>query len=84
MKNAIKAWTEDFKIHERTENELLEHVEDFFKVCDEHNLRFLAKKCSFYTKKVKWCGRFIDSSGYHLDPRNNGAIRSMGSPTNAA
>lgn len=53
MKNAMKAWIDDFSIHAKTESNLLEHVEDFFKICDEHNLRLSAKKCSFYRKKEK-------------------------------
>lgn len=84
LQTNMKAWIDDFILHAKTEGELLTYVKDFFEICEQYNLRLSAKKCSFYTKKVKWCGRIIDSTGYHLDPRNIEAIRSMESPINAA
>lgn len=71
-------------IHARTESELLKHVEGFLKICDEHDLRLSAKKCSFYTNIVKWCGQIVDSSVYNLDPKNIEAIRTLYSLINAA
>lgn len=84
LKNAVKAWIDDFIIHSKSENELLQHLCEFFETCAKHNLFLSAKKCEFYTKKVRWCGRIIDSKGYQLDPRNMEAIKTLNAPVNAA
>lgn len=64
-KSIIKAWNDVCTIHAKTESELAEHVKDFLKESDEHNLRIPAKKYSSYVKNEKWRGWVIDSSGYH-------------------
>lgn len=84
MKDAVKAWIDDFTIHCKTEDMLLENLEKFFRICTRHNLRVSAKKTVLYTKRVKWCGRIIDSEGYQLDPRNMEAIQKMEAPINAS
>lgn len=66
------------------ENNLLKNLDDFFKICDNQNIRLPATMCCIYTRKVKWWCRTIDESGYHLDPRNIEAVQNMDIPTNAA
>lgn len=83
LKDTMKAWSDDFIIHARTELELLNYLEKCFHVCSKYNLRLSAKKFLFYSKEVRWCGRIIDSEGYKLDPRNIECIRNMEPPVNA-
>lgn len=61
----------------------MENLEKFVKTCDKFNLVLSARKCSFYSNSVKWCGRIIDKDGYRLDPRNVDALRNMKFPITA-
>lgn len=83
LKDAMTAWIDDSIIHATTEAKLLNNLEHFFATCGKYNLLLSAKKCEFYTKKVKWCPRIIDSKGYQLDLRNREAILSMDAPVTA-
>lgn len=79
----MKSWVDDFSLHAKTETELLKALESFLSTCVRFNLTLSAKKCSFYSKSIKWCGRIIDSSGYQLDPKNVEALRTMEMPVSA-
>lgn len=84
MRHAMKACIDDFTLHIKTESQLIDHLEEFFNICSKHNLYLSAKSPCYISKKVKLCGRFIDSDRYKLDPRNMEAIRTMGDLINAA
>lgn len=84
LKDAINAWIDGFIVHTKTEDDLTGHLDLFCATCAKYKLYLSAKKCEFYARRVKWCGRIIDSEGYQLDPRNIQAIRSMDAGTSAA
>lgn len=79
----IKSWLDDFTLHSKTEDDLLDSLEKFVEVCDKYNLKLSARKCVFYSKSVRWCGRIIEKDGYTLDPRNIEALRNMHFPVTA-
>lgn len=83
LKPNMKAWVDDFNLHDKNEEELLNKIEKFLYICAKHNLYLSAKKCVFFTSSIKWCGRVIDSEGYRLDPRNAEALSDMQPPTKA-
>lgn len=80
MKHAFKALIDYFSIHAQSESNLIDFLEQFFEISAQHDLRLSATKTVFYTKKVKWSERIINSNGYRLDPRNLKATRQMEVP----
>lgn len=70
LKDAIKAWIDGFSLHAKTKDELLHHVGQFSPNCKKHKSHWLAKNCSIYAKKMKWCGCIIENNGSHLDSCN--------------
>lgn len=64
----IKAWLDDFFLHAKTPEELLDKLELFFQICRDRNLKLSAKKCTFCLTNVHWCGRIIDADGVRFDP----------------
>ena len=58
-------------------------LQKFFEVCKEKGLYLSARKCIFFTKEVKWCGRRISANGYRMDPSNGDILRSMAVPRTA-
>lgn len=83
LRNNMKAWLDDFNLHANKESELLSYLRRFFAICKEVGLYLSAKKCRFFAKEIKWCGRIVDETGYRLDPRNAEGLRNMQSPTTA-
>lgn len=76
----MKAWIDDLIIHAKTESELVNALEKCFRTCKKYNLFLSAKKCSFYVRTVKWCGRLIDHEGHRMDPKNIEARQNMDMP----
>lgn len=61
----------------------MNHNDKFLITSENFNLKLSAKKCRFFQKRVKWCGRTNDSDGYEHDPKNVEAIKSMVFPSTA-
>lgn len=83
LRDNMKAWLDDFNIFCKSEQELLSYLAEFFRICKTHNLYLSAKKCHFFAKEIKWCGRIINSKGYKLDPRNAEGLKNMHTPETA-
>ena len=83
LRSSMKAWLDDFNLHSKTETELLHLLERFFDICSTHNLFLSARKCEFFTKRVRWCGRVINKDGYQLDPARIEGLRAMDVPRTA-
>ena len=83
MRAKMKAWLDDFNLYAINEAELLELLEQFFSICKAHNLYLSARKCVFFAKEIKWCGRIITSDGYKMDPSNISGLKDMSLPKNA-
>ena len=84
LRGSMKAWVDDFNLHEKTERNLLKSIERFLEICEQHNLFVSAKKSIFFARRIKWCGRIIDKHGYSYDPRNVKGLKSMTAPSTAA
>lgn len=74
-------WVDDFLLHSRDEDELVVHLEKFFKLCFDFNLKLHPGKVQLYEKSVTFCGRILDDKGVRFDPRNLAALRDMKYPT---
>ena len=79
----MKAWLDDFNLHAHDESSLLALLERFFEICSKHNLILSAKKCTFFKKDIKWCGRIVNTDGYSMDPSNSSALAAIDKPTTA-
>lgn len=79
----FKAWLDDIVTHARTEDELIDKLEMFFKVCEEKNLKLSAKKCLFFLREVTWCGRIVDEDGVRFDPSRLSGLQKTSLPRNA-
>eukprot|EP00171_Calliarthron_tuberculosum_P020891 IDg20891t1 len=83
LRNCMKAWLDDFTGFARTESELLDMLEKFFKICMQRNLYLSARKSTLFTREVKWCGRIINKNGYKMDPARIEGLKSMHMPQTA-
>jgi len=81
--NSMKAWLDDFSLHAADENSLLDHLEEFLRVCQEKRLRLSARKCKLFRKELRWCGRIISGEGYTMDPTNLTGLQGMSMPKSA-
>ncbi len=79
----MKAWLDDFNLHAKTEDEILNFLEKFFSICRDRGLFLSALKCNFFAKFFKWCGRIISGDGYSMDPSRLAGLKDMDSPRTA-
>ena len=77
-------WLDDFLLHAKTETDLLDHVETFFSICREKDLKVHAQKVKIFCRSATFCGRRIDSTGLRYDPRHLSTLESMLRPETAA
>lgn len=55
------ACIDGFTLHAKLKDGMLGQLDKVFEIYARYNLTLSAKTCEFYSKKVKWCGRIIDS-----------------------
>ena len=70
IREHMKTWLDDFVLHCRTAEDLLDTFLKYFIICREANLKISIRKSQFFLQRVKWCGRIIDSTGVQFDRRN--------------
>ena len=83
LRNNLKAWLDDFNLHAGNEKDLLDILEKFFRICQEHNLYLSAHKCHLFTKEVTWCGRKVSGNGYEMDPSRIDWLKELTMPETA-
>lgn len=79
LRSNMKAWLDDFNLHCKDEDHLLDLLAEFFSICRKYRLKLSAKKCVFF----RWCGRIIKQDGYTLDPSRIEGLREMREPITA-
>lgn len=84
LREHVKAWLDDFIIHAENEEKLLEVLDTFCRICGQHGLFLSAKKSTFFTREIKWCGRVVSGEGYRMDPSRTEALNDMHQPDTAA
>jgi RNase H-like domain found in reverse transcriptase len=84
IKSNIKVWLDDCLLHTKTEDDLLETLNFFFKKCQEHGLKLHASKCVLFATTVRYCERSITKDGVRFDPKNMEALQTMKEPQNGA
>jgi RNase H-like domain found in reverse transcriptase/Integrase zinc binding domain len=62
----------------------LESLGSVLQVCEAKGLRLHPKKCQFYAKEAKWCGRIISGNGVKHDPVRVKALQCLPVPTTGA
>lgn len=79
----MKAWLDDFSLHAKDEETLLNALEEFFKICHAKNLFLHARKCRLFERELRWCGRIVSKEGYRLDPSRLEGLKGMVAPKTA-
>jgi len=84
IRKSMKAWIDDFILHQKGEGKHLGTLRQFFLICRKNGLKVSIIKSQFFLLVVKWIGRIIDADGVKYDPRNLSGIQEMYLPINAA
>ncbi len=80
LRNELKAWLDDFMLHNTSEAGLVAGLRVMFKICREKNLKFGIAKSHLYILQVHWCG---SGEGVKFDPRNISGLQGMDMPKTA-
>ena len=83
LRDWLKAWLDDFCLHARTEEVLLDKLEEFFAICRRKNLFLHAGKSKLFEKELKWCGRIVSAAGFRLDPARLEGLKDVSMPDTA-
>jgi Reverse transcriptase (RNA-dependent DNA polymerase) len=84
IKSNIKVWLDDCLLHTKTEDDLIETLNFFFKKCQEHGFKLHASECVLFATTVRYCGKLITKDGVRFDPKNIEALQTMQEPQNGA
>lgn len=76
----LKAWLDDFILYAKTEEELMQVIDNFLEIWGTKNLNFSAKTSSLFAKLVKWCDMIISEAGTNMDPRNLDGLLKVTTP----
>ena len=78
----IRVYIDDLSLASKSEEEHLEHIEIFFKVLKEHNLKLNPDKCKWFATEIKLLGHIVDQNGIRMDMEKIRAIQERKPPTN--
>lgn len=82
--HGVMCWLDDILGYDSSESGLLKLLERVLRRCAEYGLKLHPKKCSFFTRKVKWCGRMISGEGISHCPERIAGLVDMPMPATAA
>jgi len=82
--HGVLAWLDDILGYGDSVEGLLCLLEKVLKRCAEFGLKLHPKKCHFFTRKVKWCGRIISGGGISHYPELVAGLVEMPMPKTAA
>jgi hypothetical protein len=83
LRENLLQWIDDFVIHARSEDQLLDLLEAYFSTCAKVGLKVHAEKCDLFAREVKFCGRIIYCEGTRFDPSRLETLQQMKRPTKA-
>jgi len=75
-------YLDDVIVYSKTFTEMLENLREVFIRLRRANLKINPKKCSLFSRKVKYLGHIISEKGIATDPEKTSAIESWPVPKN--
>ncbi|UYV70128.1 K02A2.6-like, partial [Cordylochernes scorpioides] len=78
----IAHYFDDFVIFSNTIEEHAQHIQKFFLVCQEENIKLNYKKCEFFKTQIEFLGYTIKSGTYTPQIKNLDVINAIKVPTN--
>lgn len=74
-------WMDDFMIHAKNEEGLLNKIEQFFKVCKEYGFKININKTQLFSNEAEFCGRIFTENGFRFDDKKVSSLVEMSRPT---
>lgn len=81
-KGWVKNYLDDIVVWAPSFDELVERLEELFRLFADKGVKLNVKKCQFGQKEIKFLGHIISEKGCRPCPENIIAIRGMKAPTN--
>lgn len=79
----ILAWLDHILGYAKTEDDLLVLLDKVLGRCEHFGLKLHAKKCRFFTKEAKWCGKLFSAVGVRHCPERVQGLVDMQAPMTA-
>lgn len=67
-------WLDDFFFYELSESELLNTLDELFRVCTEVGIKVHSDKSMLFAQNVQFCGHIISREGAQYHPRHLEAL----------
>ncbi|GJW40319.1 reverse transcriptase domain-containing protein [Tanacetum coccineum] len=78
----LEVYVDDMVIKSKTEQDLIQDIEETLLTLKKVNMKLNPKKCSFRMEEGKFLGYIVTSEGIKANPEKTKAVMSMPSPTN--
>ncbi|OQR83686.1 hypothetical protein ACHHYP_14408 [Achlya hypogyna] len=82
--HGLLAWLDDLLGYAADTASLFSILESVLSICAKSGLKLHAKKCRFFQKSVKWCGKVISADGITHCPERLQGLLDLSPPTTAA
>ncbi|KAF0722457.1 hypothetical protein Ae201684_018400 [Aphanomyces euteiches] len=80
----LLAWLDDLLGYHQNQDGLLKVLNDVLAICADKGLKMHPKKCQFFVKEAKRCGRIISGKGVRHDPARVEALQQLSPPKTGA
>ena len=77
----IHFYMDDILVCSETEEEMIDLLKQVFRKIQEHGLKIVPSKATYFSKQLKWLGNIISGIGKQPDPSKIKAIKNMRLPT---
>ena len=74
-------WMDDSMIHAESENQLLQIIQKFLKVCKQFGFKINAKKTILFSTEASFCGRTFPKNGSRFNTEKVSTLKNMLKPT---
>lgn len=81
LRQCVLVFVDDILIYNPTLETHLEHLQQVFKILEEHHLLLKLSKCSFALQTREYLGHIISQQGMSTDPKKIEAVANWPTPT---
>ncbi|KAH9150223.1 hypothetical protein AeRB84_006900, partial [Aphanomyces euteiches] len=80
----LLAWLDDMLGYAETTDDLFYLVEQVLTICSKFGLKLYPRKCDFFLRMAKWCGKLISADGVEYSPSRIQGLCALAPPITAA